>query len=85
KYCRNEQEYSLPYDRIARVSQVKEQEWKQLTDYHQSKSCLMKELTLALDDPLADNCNNCMNCVPKHQISSNVKRELVLAAAEFVK
>lgn len=85
KYCRNEQDYSLPYDRIARVSQVKEQEWKQLTDYHQSKSCLMKELTLALDDPLADNCNNCMNCVPKQQISSNVKHELVLAAADFVK
>lgn len=45
----------------------------------------MKELTLALDDPLADNCNNCMNCMPKQQISSNVKHELVLAAAEFVK
>ena len=58
KYCRNEQKYSLPYDRIARVSLIKEDEWKQLTDYHQSKSCLMKELTLALDDPLAENCGN---------------------------
>ena len=47
---------SLPYDRIASVSQIKEHEWKQLTDYHQSKSCLMKELTSALDDPLAENC-----------------------------
>ncbi|MDN8339937.1 helicase-related protein, partial [Acinetobacter baumannii] len=29
KYFRNEQNYSLPYDRIARVSQIKEDEWKQ--------------------------------------------------------
>lgn len=85
RYCRNEQDYSLPYDRIARVSQVKEQEWKQLTDYHQSKSCLMKELTSALDDPLAEDCGNCMNCTPNRKISTDVKRDLVLAAAEFVK
>ena len=85
RYCRNEQDYHLPDDRIARVSQVKEQEWKQLTNYHQSKSCLMKELTLALDDPLAEDCGNCMNCAPNRKISTDIKRDLVLAAAEFIK
>ena len=85
KYCRNEQKYSLPYDRIARVSQIKEDEWKQLTDYHQSKFCLMKELTSALDDPLAENCGNCANCLPNRKVSIDFKRERVLAAADFVK
>ncbi len=85
KYFRNEQKYSLPYDRIASVSQIKEHEWKQLTDYHQSKSCLMKELTSALDDPLAENCGNCANCLPSRKVSIDVKRERVFAAADFVK
>lgn len=85
KYCRNEQEYNLPYERIERISKVKEHEWQQLIEYHQSKSCLMKELTLALDDPLAEDCGNCMNCEPTHKISVEVKRDLILAAAEYVK
>lgn len=85
RYLRNELDYSLPYDRITRVSQMKEHEWKQLTDYHQAKYCLMKELTSALDDPLAESCGNCANCLPSLKISIDFKRERVLAAADFVK
>lgn len=85
RYYRNDQEYRLPYERIERISKIKDQEWKQLIDYHQYKSCLMKELTSALDDPLAEDCGNCMNCAPNRKISTDVKRDLVLTAAEFVK
>lgn len=45
----------------------------------------MKELTLALDDPLAENCGNCANCLPSRKVSIDVKRERVFAAADFVK
>lgn len=84
RYLRNDQDYSLPYARIERVSIIKEREWDQLKAYYQSKVCLMKELTTFLDDPFADDCGNCMNCVPDNQISVQVDHSLILAAAEYV-
>ena len=85
KYHRNEQDYRLPYERIERVSKNKEWEWQQLKDYHQTKTCLMRVLTAALDDPLEEDCGNCANCVPDRRLFTNVDSDLVLTATHFVK
>ncbi|NLB10891.1 RecQ family ATP-dependent DNA helicase [bacterium] len=85
KYFRNEQNYSLPTEHIEHITAIKKREWNQLRAYHNATNCLMKELTFALDDPLTEDCGNCMNCTPNRQLLTEVSEDVVKEALEFSK
>ena len=85
KYFRTPIRYTLPYDRIERLSRIKEDEWQQLLEYHDSSDCLMRFLGNALDDRLSENCGKCQNCSPERKIKTKVSREEVLMAGEFLR
>lgn len=84
-YSRTPVRYSLPHDRIERLSSIKEGEWEQLIEYHQSSGCLMRYLANALDDRLSDDCGKCQNCAPHQKLNEEVNREQVLVAGEFLR
>ncbi|TNE91459.1 MAG: RecQ family ATP-dependent DNA helicase [Gammaproteobacteria bacterium] len=84
-YSRTPIRYALPHDRIERLSSIKEGEWQQLLDYHQSTSCLMRYLANALDDRLSEDCGKCQNCFPEGNLNQSVPREQVLAANDFLR
>ena len=84
-YYRTSTDYTMPHERIARLSRIKEGEWAQLLSYHSSNDCLMKFLASALDDSFAENCGQCANCLPSERLSTAVAEHLVETAIDFVK
>ncbi len=84
-YYRTAIDYELPHERIARLSTIKEGEWQQLQEYHQSKNCLMHFLADALDDEYASNCGKCANCMPEDKLDETLDHATVVAASEFMK
>lgn len=84
KYARTTNEYQLPHDAIARLSQMKEDEWRVMQAYVQHDGCLMQLLAEQLDDPAAAPCGKCANCVPEAAIPSTFSKETGMAAAEFL-
>lgn len=84
-YYRTAIDYKLPRERIERLSTIKEGEWQQLQDYHQSGGCLMHFLAEALDDEYATRCGKCANCAPEHKLDENISHADVVAANEFMR
>ncbi|MCP4467292.1 MAG: RecQ family ATP-dependent DNA helicase [Halieaceae bacterium] len=84
KYARTPIAYQLPHEAIARLSQIKEAEWKVMQTYVHYDGCLMQFLSSELDDPHAAPCGECANCDPEGAISSAFSHEMGLAAAEFL-
>lgn len=85
EYSRTPVDYTLPHDRIERLSRIKEEEWHQIVEYHESSGCLMRFLGNALDDSLSEDCGKCQNCDPGSKISVEVDRDKVLSAGEFLR
>lgn len=83
-FYRTTTDYQLPFERIERLSNIKEAEWQQLLTYHSSSDCLMKFLASALDDPLAENCGKCANCLPSQSLDTSFPEQLVQLASDFV-
>ena len=84
KYSRTLINYELPHEAIARLSQLKEGEWKVMQDYLHHDGCLMQFLSNELDDSHASPCGRCANCDPKKVLSVEFSHETGLAATEFL-
>lgn len=84
-YFRTASNYQLPYERIERLSRIKEDEWQQLLDYHGTTGCYMKFLASALDDAFAENCGKCANCLTSQKLDTTYPIQLAERAGEFVK
>lgn len=85
EYARTPIKYTLPHDRIERLSRIKEDEWLQLIDYHQSAGCLMRYLADTLNDVLAEDCGKCQNCNPSSRLDLFVAPEQIAKATDFLK
>jgi ATP-dependent DNA helicase RecQ len=77
--------YRLDQDQIDRLTGMREQEWQEMQGYVESKSCLMEYLRRSLDDPEAEPCGKCANCVGEALVKTVPERAPVIAAAEFLR
>lgn len=84
-YHRTQFDYSLPVDKIKRLSTTKKKEWDNLLEYHQSTECLMKFLGKELNDSYIKNCGKCMNCNPENALSEELDELLLNDAREFLR
>ena len=64
---------------------MREQEWQEMQGYVESKSCLMEYLRRSLDDPEAEPCGKCANCVGEALVKTVPERAPVIAAAQFLR
>jgi len=85
KYSRTIMDYQLPYETIARLNQIKKQEWSVMQEYLHHKECLMQFLSRQLDDDSSKPCGKCVNCNKGESLSTNYSHDTGLAAAEFMK
>lgn len=85
KWYRTLNDFTLDRDRIARLTNLREQEWNEIKNYIQEQRCLMAFLRLALDDPNPDPCGKCANCLDKPLFSSEVSQSLLNEAIRFLK
>ena len=77
--------YRLDQDQIDRLTGMREQEWQEMQGYVESKSCLMEYLRRSLDDPEAEPCGKCANCVGEALVKTVPERAPVIAAAQFLR
>lgn len=85
KWLRTPVHYVLDEARIARLAELREQEWQQVQAYLDVPGCLMAFLRRALDDPEHEDCGKCVNCLGIELVSGNVDRKLVHQAATFIR
>ncbi|MBA1264204.1 RecQ family ATP-dependent DNA helicase [Stutzerimonas stutzeri] len=85
KWYRTPVPFELDEERIARLTQLREEEWLQVQAYVNESGCLMAFLRSALDDPAHEACGKCANCLGKALVSSAVNSRLVHEAATFIR
>ena len=77
--------YTMDRERIAHLTQQREDEWQEIQSYMEEPNCLMNFLRDALDDDGLTPCGKCENCLNEELISSVVDSRLVHQAAIFLK
>ena len=73
---------------IARSEQVTAQrkhELRRMQDYVNTDMCLMKFVSMELDDPHANDCGRCKNCCGERFFPEQVSLENVLEATKFLR
>lgn len=84
RWKRTPVEYSLPQERIDRLTNLRESEWEEVQGYIDSKSCLMNYLQEALDDQVSGPCMKCEICCGEEPIPSAVTDDMIFQAQEFL-
>lgn len=84
RFSRTLSDYQLPHEEIARLSELKENEWEVMQHYLYHKHCLMEFLSNELDDENAAPCGKCANCDPDAALPIEYKHETAVAAAELL-
>ncbi|MEP5231141.1 MAG: RecQ family ATP-dependent DNA helicase [Alloalcanivorax sp.] len=85
KWTRTPVAYQLDHDQVERLTNMREQEWQEIHGYTTSSACLMEYLRRSLDDPEAQACGNCANCLAAPLVSASPDRQQVIAAAQFLR
>lgn len=85
KWYRTAVAYRMDHDQIARLTAQRELEWHEFVGYVQTNTCLMEYLRRALDDPEAEPCGRCANCLGQAIFSPTVDRAITIEAARFVR
>ncbi|ABM17660.1 RecQ family ATP-dependent DNA helicase [Marinobacter nauticus] len=77
--------YQLDHDQVQRLTNMREQEWQEIQEYTTTSGCLMEYLRRSLDDPEAQPCGKCANCLGAPLVSASPDRQRVIAAAQFLR
>lgn len=85
KWVRTAVAYQMDRERIARLTQMREQEWQEIQDYIATDGCLMEFLGRALDDAEAGPCGKCANCVGQSLVALTPSDEMVRQAYQFIR
>jgi ATP-dependent DNA helicase RecQ len=81
---RSAQRWSYPVERVREVTADRRSEQAAMGDYVSTKSCLMEFLRRQLDDPGAERCGRCANCVGP-TFGAEVSADLVKKALQFIR
>ena len=84
KWYRNPVPYEMDHDRISRILRQRIGEWREIQQYVDSTTCLMKFLRDALDDPAAVPCRRCSNCLGRPLSADSIDEHLKIEAARFL-
>ena len=82
-YARNPVAWTMPVERIGRITQLRRQEQARMSEYMTTDSCLMQFLSEELSDPEATSCGKCANC-RSEGLSAELPQELAEAATTFL-
>ena len=77
--------FAIDQQRIAHLTQQREQEWLEVQQYLHYQGCLMNYLRGALDDTTINNCGKCASCLGQSIIDVYLDPLLIHHAASFLK
>lgn len=82
-YVRAPVDWTMPVERIERITELRRQEQARMNAYLASDGCLMQFLALDLNDPHAAPCGKCANCTGQ-RLGASYPPELAEEAARFL-
>jgi ATP-dependent DNA helicase RecQ len=77
--------YAMDHERIQRLTQQREDEWREILNYVDSDACLMAFLRHALDDPKATKCGKCAVCRGESVVGTELDHALTVEAGRFLR
>jgi len=77
--------FAMDRQRIAHLTQQREQEWSEVQRYIAHQSCLMNYLRQALDDTNVTDCGKCASCLEQSVVGVSIDPMLTHRAASFLK
>jgi ATP-dependent DNA helicase RecQ len=85
RWVRTPVNYQLDHEKIERLTGQRETEWEEIQDFIATDGCLMEYLRSALDDPGADACGRCANCLDEPIVPVDIDHDIGIQAASFLK
>jgi len=77
--------YSMDHERIRRLTEQREREWREIQDYIDNPTCLMAFLRNALDDPEIAECGKCAVCLGQPVVGTGIDRGMAIKAGRFLR
>lgn len=77
--------YQMDTEKVERLTNQRWEEWNEVKNYVETKSCLMLFLQNALDDKNKTNCGKCANCLSANQLPIKIEFENLTKASTFIK
>ncbi|MBV9281485.1 MAG: RecQ family ATP-dependent DNA helicase [Chloroflexi bacterium] len=77
--------YKPDRDKIERLTRIRHAEQERMTEYMQSRECLMRFLARELDDPRAEPCGRCAVCCGGPFLPETASGSLIERAVEFLR
>ena len=84
RWLRTVHDYRVDTERTRGLVLRHEQEWHDVQRYLGTRSCLMRYLGRAMDDPAARSCGRCANCRRRPILSIRPDAALIAAAEAFI-
>jgi ATP-dependent DNA helicase RecQ len=78
-------DYEPDREAIAQLCRLRRAEQEDMVAYMRTESCLMQFLSTALDDPRAEPCGRCANCLGQPLWPESIDTDLANAASLFLK
>ncbi|MDK1488649.1 RecQ family ATP-dependent DNA helicase [Sinorhizobium sp. 7-81] len=85
RWYRTVNPYQSDRNRVERLTGQRQDEWDQVQAYLETDECLMRFLREALDDPDADDCGRCSNCLGYPVVNVKISDEAIAEASRFIK
>lgn len=85
RWYRTPVRYSVDQERIDALCALRRAEQKQMQEYMETKGCLMRFLSRALDDPRAADCGRCANCNGGDAVPRTFEASLANEASLFLR
>lgn len=85
RYYKSARTWNPDLEKSKFITEVREKELQQMNKFICLESCYMKYVAQVLDDPQADICGKCANCVGYDLISTQVSRSMIAKAQCFIR
>jgi len=85
RWFRTAVEFKVDNQKAEKIMSQRRHEQKRMLDYIETGSCLMEFLSRELDDPHAQECGKCANCLGEPVIPLEYPTSLAIKAVEFLK
>ena len=85
RWARTPVPYQMDHERIRRLTEQRETEWREVQEYIDEEGCLMAFLAAALDDTNAQPCGKCASCLGQSIAEPSIARKTAIRAVRFLR
>ena len=85
KWKRTPVPFRIDHERIRRLTEQREVEWREVQAYIGEPGCLMEFLARALDDADPQPCGRCASCLGMPVVETTFSREAAISAGRFLR